>query len=38
MLLVHQANLELLCYIEKVQEVEFRRKIGFIIDGEEKEV
>lgn len=38
MLLVHQANLELLCYIEKVQEVEFRRKIGFIIDGEETEV
>ncbi|MBT8142271.1 MAG: hypothetical protein HKN88_01480 [Gammaproteobacteria bacterium] len=38
MLLVHQANLELLCYIEKVQDVEFRRKIGFIIDGEESEV
>lgn len=38
MLLVHQANLELLCYIKKVQEVEFRRKIGFIIDGEETEV
>ena len=38
MLLVHQANLELLCYIEKVKEVKFRRKIGFIIDGEEKEV
>lgn len=38
MLLVHQANLELLCYIEKVHEVEFRRKIGFIIDGEESEV
>lgn len=38
MLLVHQANLELLCFIEKVQEVEFRRKIGFIIDGEESEV
>ncbi len=38
MLLVHQANLELLCYIEKIKEVEFRRKIGFIIDGEETEV
>ncbi len=38
MLLAHQANLELLCFIEKVQEAEFRRKIGFIIDGEEKEV
>jgi len=38
MLLAHQANLELLCYIEKVQEAEFRRKIGFIIDGEETEV
>ena len=38
MLLVHQANLELLCYIEKVKEVKFRRKIGFIIDGEETEV
>ena len=38
MLLVHQANLELLCFIEKVQKVEFRRKIGFIIDGEETEV
>ena len=38
MLLVHQANLELLCYIEQVKEVKFRRKIGFIIDGEESEV
>jgi len=38
MLLAHQANLELLCYIEVVKEVKFRRKIGFIIDGEETEV
>jgi len=38
MLLAHQANLELLCFIEKVESVEFRRKIGFIIDGEEQEV
>jgi len=38
MLLVHQANLELLCFVEKIESAEFKRKIGFIIDGEEKQV
>jgi len=35
MLLAHQSTLQLLCYVEKVEKKEFKRKIGFIIDGEE---
>lgn len=38
MLLAHQSTVQLLCYVEKVEKKEFRRKIGFIIDGEEKEL
>lgn len=37
MLLSHQSSVQLLCYIERVEEEEFRRKIGFIIDGVETE-
>ena len=38
MLLSHQSSVQLLCYVEKVEKEEFRRRIGFIIDGEEEEV
>jgi len=38
MLLAHQASVQLLCYVAKVEKEEFRRKIGFIIDGEERRV
>ena len=38
MLLAHQSTVQLLCYVEKVEKKEFKRKIGFIIDGEEKEL
>lgn len=38
MVLAHQATVQLLCYIEKVEKEEHRRRIGFIIDGEEKQV
>ena len=38
MLLSHQSSVQLLCYVEKVEKKQFRRRIGFIIDGEEEEV
>ncbi len=38
MLLSHQSSVQLLCYVEQVEKEEFRRRIGFIIDGEEEEV
>jgi hypothetical protein len=38
MLLAHQSSVQLLCYIAKVEKEEFRRKIGFIIDGEESHI
>ncbi len=38
MLLAHQSTVQLLCFVEKVEKEEFRRRIGFIIDGEETEV
>ncbi|WIO73421.1 hypothetical protein QP938_08920 [Porticoccaceae bacterium LTM1] len=38
MLLSHQSSVQLLCYVERVEKEEFRRRIGFIIDGEEEEV
>ena len=38
MLLAHQSTIQLLCFVEKVEKKESKRKIGFIIDGEEKEL
>jgi len=38
MMLAHQSTVQMLCYIEVVEKPEFKRKIGFIIDGEESEV
>jgi len=38
MLLAHQSTVQLLCHIAKVEKEEFRRKIGFIIDGKETSV
>ncbi|MRX27704.1 hypothetical protein [Kangiella sp. HZ709] len=37
MILTHQSNVQLLCYIEKIAEAAPERKIGFIIDGKETE-
>lgn len=37
MVLMHQATVQLLCYIEKIEEGH-RRLIGFIIDGKEQQV
>lgn len=37
MVLTHQNNVELLCYVQKVSEEEPERRIGFIIDGQEVE-
>ncbi len=37
MILTHQSNVQLLCYIEKIAEEAPERKIGFIIDGKETE-
>ena len=38
MLLAHQATVQLLCYIEEIEEEEHRRRIGFIIDGKEEQI
>lgn len=38
MVLAHQAGVQLLCYIQKVEKEESRRTIGFIIDGKERQV
>lgn len=38
MVLAHQSTVQLLCFVEKVEKEEFRRRIGFIIDGEEQEL
>lgn len=37
-LLAHPATLQLLCYIEKVGEPGGRRRIGFVIDGQEQQL
>lgn len=37
MMLCHQSNIQLLCYIEKIAEEVPEKKIGFIIDGVETE-
>lgn len=34
MVLIHQASLQLFCYVEKIEKEKDRRKIGFILDGE----
>jgi len=38
MLLAHQSTVQLLCFVKKVEKAQPRRRIGFIIDGEEEEV
>lgn len=38
MVLAHQSTVQLLCYIEDIEEEENRRTIGFIIDGKEQQV
>lgn len=38
MVLSHQSTVQLLCFVQKIEKEEFRRRIGFIIDGEEQEV
>lgn len=38
MLLAHQSTVQMLCYVEKLAKGAKRRKIGFIIEGEETEV
>lgn len=41
MLLAHQATVQMLCYVEKIDQTiqeQKPRKIGFIIEGEEREV
>ena len=38
MVLAHQATVQLLCYVEKVEREEQRRQIGFIVDGKEQRV
>ena len=37
MLLSHQSSVQLLCFVQKVEKENYRRKIGFIIDGVETE-
>ena len=37
MLLSHQSSVQLLCFVQKIEKAENRRKIGFIIDGVETE-
>ena len=37
MVLTHQNNVELLCYVQQVAEEEPKQRIGFIIDGHEIE-
>jgi hypothetical protein len=37
-LLAHPATLQLLCYIEKVEGPGGRRRIGFVIDGQEQQL
>ena len=38
MLLAHQSTVQMLCFVKKVEEQAPKRRIGFIIDGEEEEV
>ena len=38
MLLAHQSTVQMLCFVKKVEEPKVKRRIGFIIDGQEEEV
>ncbi len=38
MLLAHQSSVQLLCYVEKVENEKDRRTIGFIIDGKKQDI
>lgn len=38
MLLAHQSTVQMLCFVKKIEKQQPRRRIGFIIDGEEEEV
>ncbi|TQV89164.1 hypothetical protein [Aliikangiella coralliicola] len=38
MLLAHQSTVQMLCFVKKVEQQAAKRRIGFIIDGEEEEV
>ena len=38
MLLAHQSTVQMLCFVKKVEEQKEKRRIGFIIDGEEEEI
>lgn len=38
MLLAHQSTVQMLCFVKKIEEAQPKRRIGFIIDGEEEEV
>jgi len=38
MLLSHQSTVQMLCFVKKVENQQPRRRIGFIIDGQEEEV
>jgi len=38
MLLAHQSTVQMLCFVKKVEMEKPKRRIGFIIDGEEEEV
>ncbi|AOE50770.1 hypothetical protein [Kangiella sediminilitoris] len=37
MVLTHQNNVELLCYIQQIAEEEHETRIGFVVDGKETE-
>ncbi len=38
MLLAHQATVQMLCFVKKVEKEEVKRRIGFIIEGKEEDV
>jgi hypothetical protein len=38
MILAHQATVQLLCYVQKIEKEEQRTQIGFILDGKEERV
>ena len=38
MILTHQSSVQLLCFVSKIESEDSRRKIGFVIDGQEKQL
>ncbi len=38
MLLAHQSTLQMLCFVKKIEKTQRKRRIGFIIDGEEEQI